>query len=97
MRLQDTAKGVGLFFLFLLLYTIISAIVALLALYLIDNLIFRKIVYFISNNENIYEHILDIAIAIIAGSSGVPLGIAAYTAIIKKHRHDVLVSLSYYG
>jgi hypothetical protein len=58
MRLQDAAKGVGLFFLFLLLYLIISAIVAVIALYLIDNWIIRKIVDFISANKQVYEHVL---------------------------------------
>jgi hypothetical protein len=83
MTLQEAAKGVGSFVLFLLLYMVIGAIVSVIALYLIDNWIIHKLISFISNSDDLYEHILQFSIAIVVGSSGVPLSIAAYTAIIK--------------
>ncbi|SRR5216683_935617 len=81
---QSVARGVGAFVLFLVLYTIIGAVIGAVALYFLDNPIIQRLIDYFSGNKNIYDSLLDLVAAAFAGFFGVPLAIAAQTAIMKK-------------
>ncbi len=84
MNWRGAVRGIGAFLLFLLLYTIIGAIIGVVALYFLDSFVVRKLLDLLSGNKNVYESLLDLIAAAFGGLFGVSLAIAAQTAILKK-------------
>lgn len=81
---RSVARGVGAFVLFLVLYTVIGAVIAGVTIYFLHNPLVQWLIDYFSGNKNIYESLLDLTAAGFAGLFGVPLAMAAQTAIMKK-------------
>jgi hypothetical protein len=84
MNWRRAARGIGEFFLFLILYTVIGAVIGAIALVTLDNLLVKMLLDFFTGSKTAYALFLDVLSAIFAGSFGVLLAVAAQNAILKK-------------
>jgi hypothetical protein len=81
---KSLALGIGAFLLFLILYSIIGAAVGVLGTTLIDNVIVRKVLDYVTGSVTTYEIFLDFLNAFLAGFFGVLLAMLALNKIMKN-------------
>ena len=70
---------------FLVLYTIIAAIIGVICIVMLDNVIFRKLLGLLFGSSAVYETSTDLLAAALAGFLGVPAGMLALDAIMKNY------------
>jgi hypothetical protein len=65
-------RNFGAFTLFLVLYFICSAVIVVMANYMLDNPLLGRLMDYLCGGNNLYEGLLDLVTASIAGFLGVP-------------------------
>jgi hypothetical protein len=82
---RSAARNIGAFVLFLVLYTIIAAIIGVICLAMLDNVILRKLLGFLFGSSAVYETSTDLLAAALAGFLGVPAGMMVLDAMMKHY------------
>jgi hypothetical protein len=82
---RGVARNIGAFVLFLVLYTIIAAILHAIFVVMLDDFILRKLLGFLFGGSAVYETSTDLLAGVFAGFLGVPAGAMALDAMMKNY------------